>query len=94
MLALNLLIECRSFIKYNDCLVQKWCNLFEGDVAVKDGDPIDENIDEIFTALLLDMSNVSGSSSKQLLHTGHLKTLVLLSGSSAFLLLHVLIFQL
>jgi hypothetical protein len=47
--------KCRSFIKYNDCLVQKWCNLFEDDVAVKDGDPIDENIDEIFTALLLDM---------------------------------------
>jgi hypothetical protein len=36
-------------------LHQKWCNLFEDDVTVKDGDPIDENIDEIFTALLSDM---------------------------------------
>jgi hypothetical protein len=47
--------KCRPFIKYNDSLVQKWCNLFEDDVTVKYGDPIDENIDEIFTALLLEM---------------------------------------
>lgn len=47
--------KCRSFIKYNDCRVQKWCNPFEDDVTVKNGDTIDGNIDKIFTALLLDM---------------------------------------